>query len=353
MLEETKIRITTSSGDIIIDDFDCNDCVNCILNSCNNTGSAFISCPKDKETKKRLFAKQCNNALVLICDNKEKNRTNFIQMAELICHNVKMMCTLHDRIRQEEIQRIDLEISVFKHNIETINGESIREFEATIPMKKLRHSYKDIVKTVEDTIHNRSNSIPSFVAKQALNNQRIQTEILVSRIIGNRYDSKSTFSNPWDAVITNVYVLYPLAQKKKIEINLGYYQNKFQIDYNATKVASYYILDNAVKYANVNTSINVEFVEKETTLNISFLMLSPLIKKEEAPLIFDKGYRGSNVRNLQTSGYGYGLYCAKQLLEYAHASIIVLPGEFECNVNGVDYANNEFRIILPTKMPKW
>ena len=105
MLEETKIRITTSSGDIIIDEFDCNDCVNCILNSCKNTGAAFIYCPKDKETKNRLFAKQCNNALVLICDNKEKNRTNFIQMAELICHNVKMMCTLHDRYARKSCRK--------------------------------------------------------------------------------------------------------------------------------------------------------------------------------------------------------------------------------------------------------
>ena len=353
MQEETKIRMTTEDGDIIIDDFNSNDCVNCILNSCtNNTYSSFIDCPKEITIKKRLYAKQCSNALVLICDSKEKSRNNFITMAELVCHNVKFLCSIQSRIRQGEIQRIDEEISVFKHNIETINGESIREFEATIPMKILRNSYKEIVKTVDDTIHIHGNNIPSFVARQALNNQRIQTEILVSRLIGNRYESKYTFSNPWDAVITNVYVLYPLAQKRSIDINLWPYQNKFHIDYNATKVASYYVLDNAVKYTKSKTNIEVKFNKNESFLTISFIMLSPLIDKEEVSLIFDKGYRGNNVRHLHTSGYGYGLYCAKQLLSNAGASIIVIPGEVECYDNGVEYALNEFQIILPTNLVK-
>ena len=353
MQNETRIRMVSSDGDIVIDDFNCVDCCNCILSSCKNKDYASIVCPLDCVSRKRLFYRKGHHGNVQICDDREKSTSNFKLMADLVWHNMQRMADLQKRIREQETERINSEISVFKHNVETINGESILEFENTISTKRLKNSYKEIVKVVQEVIDLRDSAMPSFIARQALNNQRIQTEIHVSKIIGDRYDSKSTFSNPWDAVMTNVYLLYPLAQKKSIDIVMGKYASKFNLDFNATKVASYYILDNAIKYALNNTQIQVDFCDNDASLLISFTMISPLILPEEIEAIFEKGYRGKNAIALNASGSGFGLFCARKLMKSASATVSVKPGCTLYQRKGIGYATNVFSILLPTKLQPW
>ena len=345
--------MVSPDGDIVIDDFNSIDCINCILQNCRDKENTTVVCQQDCVSKKRLYSRKSPRGSVQICDDKEKSKSNFLLMANLVWHNLERMTVLQKRIREKETERINSEISVFKHNIETINGESILEFEYAVPVKRLQSSYKEIVKVVQEAIHRRDSSMPSFIARQALNNQRIQTEILVSKIIGDRYDSKSTFSNPWDAVMANVYLLYPLAQKKGIDIIMGKYVSKFHMDFNATKVASYYILDNAIKYAHNNSQIQVSFAEKDANLIVSFTMNSPLILPEEVETIFEKGYRGKNAIALNASGSGFGLFCARKLLKSAFAAISVKPGISIFARNGIDYATNVFSIVLPMKLQPW
>ena len=351
MQEETKILISSTNGDVVIDDFKSRECQCCIVDNCQIKNIASTICPRDHATKK-LFYRNNEVGIVQICDTKEKTKNNFVQMAELVWHNMKSMIELQNRIRQQEVERINTELTVFKHNIETINGESIREFENAISTKRLRNSYKEIVKVVEETIE-KSNTMPSFIARQALNNLRIQTEIMVSKIIGDRYDSKSTLSNPWNAIMTNVYLLYPSAQKNSIKINMKEYSSSFNVDYNAVKVAAYYILDNAIKYCSSNSEVSIAFEEDNSNLKVSFVMTSPVILPEETTRIFDKGYRGENVKRFSEDGNGYGLFCAKKLLKSAFADIYVVAGPPKYKRNGRDYATNEFVIVLPTRLPAW
>ena len=353
MQNETRIRMISSDGDIVIDDFVGRGCYDCILSNCEDRDYATTVCPLDSVSKKRLYNRRSSMGAVQICDDKEKRTSNFLLMAELVWHNMQRMVNLQKRVREQETERINSEISVFKHNVETINGESILEFENAVPIKRLRRSYKEIIKVVKEAIDRQDSAIASFVARQALNNQRIQTEILVSKIIGDRYDSKSTFSNPWNAVMTNVYLLYPLAQKKNIDIIMGQYASNFHLDFNATKVSSYYILDNAIKYALDNSPIQVDFVEKKASLHISFKMISPLILPEEKEAIFDKGYRGKNAIALNVSGSGFGLFCARKLMKSAFATVSVNPGTFLYQRKGINYANNEFMMVLPLSLPPW
>lgn len=353
MQNGTKIRIVSSDGDIVVDDFNNISCYNCILDNCTDKGYAGVICPFDCVSKKRLYYRRSQDGSVQICDDREKTKNNFLIMAELVWHNMARMIGLQRSVREQETERINAEISVFKHNVETINGESILEFEDAVPVRRLRKSYKEIVKVVKELIDRQDSSMPSFIARQALNNQRIQTEILVSKIIGDRFDSKSTFSNPWNAVVTNVYLLYPLAQKKGIDIVMGQYNSNFNLDFNAIKVASYYILDNAIKYTFPNSQIHIDFVEKNANLFISFTMTSPLILPEETEAIFERGFRGKNAAALNTSGGGFGLFCARKLMKSAFSTITVNPGSIEFQRGGIDYAKNEFSIVVPMRLQPW
>ena len=349
MLKNTKLRMTSGLGEVIVDDFNDSSCNDCVFNNCKDGRAHYITCPKDINLKKRLFFRSSIKGSLSICDNKEGTALNFNQMAELIWHNHQGLVEIQRRIQQQEVKRIDEDINVFKHNIESINGESIGEFENAVSVKQLRNKYKEIVNVVEEAIYRRDSSIPSFIARQALNNQRIQTEIVASRLIGGgiRYNTNFTLSNPWNAVMTNVYLLYPLAQKRHLEIKMSQYDTRFNIDYNAIKVASYYILDNAIKYSLENTGIQILFEDSDNTLKIVFRMVSPQILKEEQELIFEKGFRGQNAKLLKSSGSGYGLHCARKILSIVQADLSFLSGSSTMFRNGIEYnTSNEFIVSL-------
>ena len=76
MQKETKIRITSNDGDVILDDFVDSNCCQCIINNCSNKESSFVVCPKNGLVKKRLFYKRNSLGAVFICDDKEKNKNN-------------------------------------------------------------------------------------------------------------------------------------------------------------------------------------------------------------------------------------------------------------------------------------
>ena len=128
---------------------------------------------------------------------------------------------------------------------------------------------------------------------------------------------------------------------------MGSYDGRFNIDYNAIKVASYYILDNAIKYSLENTGIQILFVDSDNTLEIVFRMVSPQILKEEQDLIFEKGFRGQNAKLLKSSGSGYGLHCAKKILSIVQADLSFNSSDSTKMRSGIEYNDsNEFIISL-------
>ena len=80
-----------------------------------------------------------------------------------------------------------------------------------------------------------------------------------------------------------------------------------------TTEALYNILDNAVKYGNANSNIEISVHAYEMFVCITIRNEGKGISEEEIPLIFQRFYRGKYAG--ETEGVGIGLYLARQIVE--------------------------------------
>lgn len=80
-----------------------------------------------------------------------------------------------------------------------------------------------------------------------------------------------------------------------------------------TTEALYNILDNAVKYGNGESAIEISIEAYEMFVCITISNEGKGISEEEIPLVFQRFYRGKNTG--ETEGVGIGLYLARQIVE--------------------------------------
>ena len=105
------------------------------------------------------------------------------------------------------------------------------------------------------------------------------------------------------------------AEKKKIRIILEEPVSDVRAKYDKkwTEEALYNILDNAVKYSEAESEIHIRVKEYELFVCIEICDCGNGISEEEIPLVFQRFYRGKEVR--EEEGVGIGLYLARQIIE--------------------------------------
>lgn len=84
------------------------------------------------------------------------------------------------------------------------------------------------------------------------------------------------------------------------------------------------LLDNAVKYSNQNSEVNVTWQTKNNEVRLSVEDSGAGIKPDDLTHIFDRFYRADSARLRQDAGgHGLGLSIAKQIVENHHGVILV------------------------------
>lgn len=89
-----------------------------------------------------------------------------------------------------------------------------------------------------------------------------------------------------------------------------------------TSEALYNILDNAVKYGEEGSFVEISVRAYEMFVGITIWNEGEGISEEEIPCIFQRFYRGKNAS--ETEGVGIGLYLARQIVEEQEGYIKVL-----------------------------
>lgn len=119
-------------------------------------------------------------------------------------------------------------------------------------------------------------------------------------------------------VLKMIHLLKYKARAKGINIDLSKKQDNY---FNITKslyLAIFILLENAIKYAIPNTTININFIESDKFSKIVIKNQTKQMNEKDGNILLQKGIRGSNADSL---GSGIGLAFANELLENMGANL--------------------------------
>lgn len=120
--------------------------------------------------------------------------------------------------------------------------------------------------------------------------------------------------NSFDILITkSIEQMKKKSEIKNIKINYFETNVKAVFDMKWTSEALCNVLDNAIKYSNKNSIINVSVKDYEMFADIIVEDNGIGISENEIEKIFGRFYRGTNV--LEDEGIGIGLYLAREIIE--------------------------------------
>lgn len=128
--------------------------------------------------------------------------------------------------------------------------------------------------------------------------------------------------NSFDVLITkSIEQMKKKSEIKNIKINYLETNVKAVFDMKWTSEALCNVLDNAIKYSNKNSIINVSVKDYEMFADIIVEDNGIGISENEIEKIFGRFYRGTNV--LEDEGIGIGLYLAREIIEKQNGYIYV------------------------------
>lgn len=139
------------------------------------------------------------------------------------------------------------------------------------------------------------------------------------------------------------------AEKDEVKIYLNGYSHDTTYGPPIFELIPFVIVENALKYAPKNSTINIDIGEGEEHIWIHFQSVGPKILPNEIVRIFDKDFRGVAAENSQKTGSGIGLYAARTLLEQFFGGTIVATQEDEALPN---YSKGYYSTMFSISVPK-
>lgn len=133
---------------------------------------------------------------------------------------------------------------------------------------------------------------------------------------------------------------------RNINIKHGLSTDKVLIDFPTISVVLGHILDNTVKYAANNSTLDISFERSYNTVKIKFSMTSILVNPDEVDKIFQEKYSGHWASESGLQGHGIGMYYAKKLVELNNGTINFVAGKEKYQFEGLPYADNIIEMTL-------
>jgi two-component system, OmpR family, sensor histidine kinase KdpD len=159
-------------------------------------------------------------------------------------------------------------------------------------------------------------------------NRLVSDSIELARIGSGPIDLHRDVSSPDELIIAAVNDVRGLLEEREIKVEISPGLPPVLVDQNLSKLALRQILTNAFKYSPRNTEIRVRTTRQGKFVVASVSDLGPGIGKPDQERIFERFYRGPEVR-ARIPGTGMGLSIAREIIE-AQGGVITLqsqPGE--------------------------
>ncbi|MHA9741957.1 sensor histidine kinase [Robinsoniella peoriensis] len=165
--------------------------------------------------------------------------------------------------------------------------------------------------------------------------------IQLSRLEANMIQIEKKQGSLKKTLLGAVNGVYMKAYEKNISISVNEFEDEeVLLDSRWTQEALLNVLDNAVKYSEGGTAVEIRVMPMVSYFLIEIEDQGMGIPKEEMHQVFKRFYRGSAQAVQETEGSGVGLYLARKILEDQGGSIRVKKGKKGC----------VFQITFPRKM---
>ncbi len=190
----------------------------------------------------------------------------------------------------------------FKTPIASIKGfaELLKEQDLT---QEQRKEYLDVI--IEEA--NRLTTLSS----NSLNLSRIENQQILT---------EKTKYNLSEQIRNSILLLETKWQIKNINFQLLFDEYYITADEEMLKQVWINLIDNAIKFSECNSIVDINIVEKEQNIIFTIQNNGSVIKEEDYQKIFEKFYRASET---QTSGHGVGLAIVKKIVELHNGTIQV------------------------------
>lgn len=138
-------------------------------------------------------------------------------------------------------------------------------------------------------------------------------------------------------------ILAEEARDRRVNVRLNG-ESRVEIDaLPVFELLPFVLLDNGIKYSPPDQVVTVEFEASSGHQLVTVKSIGPVVRREELPRLFEKGFRCASATSMP--GQGLGLFLAKRVCEY-HG--VTIRADSRANaayqLNGVDYS--EFRVEL-------
>lgn len=130
-----------------------------------------------------------------------------------------------------------------------------------------------------------------------------------------------------DTVLAAIKQAFPAAQSRNMEILLeGGHDILLKHDHKWTAEAIYNVIDNALKYAPASGAVKIKLQSYDLFARIDISDHGPGMTEQEINAVFQRFYRGGNVREVE--GAGLGLYLARKIVadQGGYIKVSSVPG---------------------------
>jgi len=169
-------------------------------------------------------------------------------------------------------------------------------------------------------------------------NSLVNEALELARISAGRVRLQRELCSANELISSATGQLRRLREERVLEIRIEPDLPSLLVDRRLTELALRQLLNNALKYSPPSSLIQVSVEGQGDSIVVGVFNVGPGIQEAEQALVFQKFYRGRNVRE-QIPGTGMGLAIAKEIVE-AHGGRIWLTSEPEKSV--------QFFLTLPT-----
>ncbi|MCI9975015.1 HAMP domain-containing histidine kinase [Clostridioides difficile] len=152
----------------------------------------------------------------------------------------------------------------------------------------------------------------------------INSLVNISRLEISMINIKKEDNDIKNTILNAIKSVVPKAKIKNITLNINEFDSMIiPHDKKWTEESIFNVLDNAVKYTQINGEINISVEETVNYFKIIIEDNGSGIKKSEFNNIFKRFYRGISEEVESIEGSGVGLYLSRKILEEQGGNIIV------------------------------